>query len=428
MKISSKADTPLVRRSETSETTEPTKSESTTQKSGSASSAKVVFNKDITGTDKGVTAQKSLSAGLSAPSILAQNPTSRSTTNAPIIVTAPYKGELYMGDFVTAGGTKIEMQSVFAHDAVTSSRKIIPADRKLLKWLEKPETGDLVSRNTRNTDNEALKTAINGYAKKSPQVLRSLGIKNIKQLSPVQAIELATQIAMDTAHYDPKWKDEINIFTKIFYIATDPMDSRGVHEYLATEDSETAVCRNYAEIVQSVFDNLKEMQEPKNKSQLVNSYVKQPSGFNHIWNALYTVQPDGVVMTSQTDATWNDPDVQGMSHGDDYTWGPRGIRRYHLVKDLMINTGWRPVEEFTKKFSAWAIGAERRSAMMNDNEPRFPGKNDTAANLSDAFDLLEGPAKTKAWSELTWTAKHLVADYRQAEELKPIPTEYRDDK
>ena len=274
-------------------------------------------------------------------------------------IETPWTGEIGKNDYLTQGGTKIQVLLNKDYSPTTTPQKVLPKDMAISNWLVMSRDKGYAD-NLENTDIRKLQAKISTYAKSNPKVMRRFGIKNIQHISPRQALLLAEQISTDISSYNHAAieKNDSGRNTIKARIIAYKMDQWSIVEYF--DKDKNGVCRNYTEIVQGVFESLKGMQQPKSESQLVNSYIKQPRSETHTWNALYTVQPDGVVAVTQVDATWNDgrnnADTVDMSGNrqwpsKDYTLGSNGVRHYNLLKSLIDDTGNRPLKNFLRIFN-----------------------------------------------------------------------------
>ncbi|MCK5689711.1 hypothetical protein KAI87_10600 [Myxococcota bacterium] len=400
-------------------TLQPQKPVATAQKPATATSP-VIKDQVEASVPKTNTAPLSATGALSATDVGSTLSPQKKAALQKIEISTPFTGKVGDKNYLTAGGTKVEFVNGMFYKPTTSPAKIIPADKKLYQWLTTREKGDWASSNLQNSDKAQIKSEIRGYLKAHPKVLRKLKIKNPQQLTPKQAFKLAAQITQDSAQYDRTLTDGTGLLNRVTHFFTSDIDNTPIEDFIASKGTEDAVCRNYTAILQGVFESLQEMQEPKSQSQLNNSYVKNPRGPGHVWSALYTVQPDGVVAVTQTDATWNDSYVDGFNEDMDFTFG---VRQFNLLRYQIRETGWRPVQKLTNKFGAWAISSKNAMAMLKgDHEATKPGGINTPENLSRAFDELALPAQVEAWDKLSWDAKSALKDYRAKKGLTPILT------
>ena len=357
----------------------------------------------------------------------------RTSSLRPIKISTAWTGPIGKNDYITQGGTKIEVLLNKDYQPHTTPKMVIPKDAQLFKWLQTRETG--YADNVENTNIRKAQTQLFIYAKENPDVMRRFGIKNIQRLSPRQAILISEQIATDISDYN------YAAIAKTFSGATPKgqaelakkMDQWTVDQYF--DNDKDGVCRNYAELVQGIFEGLKGLQQPKSESQLVNSYNKQPSSIKHVWNALYTIQPDGVAVVTQVDATWNNYyRTKGEAEGttdkskwknDDYTLGADGVRHYNLLKDLIQDTGSRPLKDFLKTFNNGArlFDSESRSdGVVTRKEMEYAGGTEA---LSNAISSLPEVLQPEAYLALAQDVRQSLFDYRGAEGLPPIRVRHK---
>jgi len=273
---------------------------------------------------------------------------------------------------IDAGATPVFVVANKDYRPATTVVATQPKNEQLGAWLRE---APLHFPNTyENTDKQAVRREITAYLQSYAQhyegfggfwnriidslvalftgahvdTLAAYGIKSqadLAHLSPRQAMALAEQIVMDAATYNDAAiaEDKTGRLTPEAAALADTMDELGADQVL---EGSAIVCRNYAEAVIAVFDVLKGMQEP-GTSQLNNSYIKYIRSFNegatHAWTAMFTVQPDGSIMTTQGDATWNDAGLRYATNGDDYTEGKKGVRRYYLDHAVYLHSGSHPL-------------------------------------------------------------------------------------
>jgi hypothetical protein len=326
-----------------------------------------------------------------------------------VVIGEAYSGPVTDKDYVTAGGTKMTTVPNASYNPNTTPKHVVPKDAKLYKFLITPDKG--FAKNIENMDKAKVKAQITKYAKDNPDVLKRLGITDIKKMNPKQAIMLASQIAQDISTYNHAAvaKGADGKKTAAAKAIAKKMDAWGLEKFFQADKN--GVCRNYSEMVQGLFGCMKEMQSPKSESKLNNCYVKQPSSDNHAWNALYTVQPDGSVQVTQVDATWNDNDKPGETNGTDYTIGNKGIRHYNRMKQYFEKTGKRPLKTWQKTWDngeGWDCTA--MSGKIGMSEVKHAGG---IAKLSDAIDALPEPLKVDAYKMLDTDVRAALKKHRK---------------
>ncbi|MCK5689282.1 hypothetical protein KAI87_08430 [Myxococcota bacterium] len=349
-------------------------------------------------------------------------------------IETPWTGEIGKNDYLTQGGTKIQVLLNKDYSPTTTPQKVLPKDMAISNWLVMSRDKGYAD-NLENTDIRKLQAKISTYAKSNPKVMRRFGIKNIQHISPRQALLLAEQISTDISSYNHAAieKNDSGRNTIKARIIAYKMDQWSIVEYF--DKDKNGVCRNYTEIVQGVFESLKGMQQPKSESQLVNSYIKQPSSDTHAWNALYTVQPNGVVAVTQVDATWNDFDIDSKTANPssenwswpntDYTLGSNGVRHYNLLKDLVNDTGDRPLKGFLRAFNNGAKLFDRETRFdktISKTEVDFVGG---IKVLSNGISALPEMLQPEALAALAPEIKQSLLEYRATEKLTPIRLKHK---
>jgi hypothetical protein len=299
---------------------------------------------------------------------------------------------------------------------------VVPRDRALFNYLRTTDAG--FTENFENTDRAVLRGQIESYAQNNPQVLRRLGIpsaNHLDRLTPSQAIQLSSQMAQDMVRYDHASiaKDSNDNYTADALTRQNSADSRPVNQYFGT--SHDGTCRNYAEVAQASFAELKSMQNPST-TQLANSYVTMPVSHNHTWNSLYTVQPNGDVMVTQVDPTWNETNQAGTSRGTDFTYGQDGVRDYYRMQHLLAGTGNRPLQEFSSTFDngeGWSSIAN--SGTISATEVAAAGG---YSALSAAIDTLPEPLRVDAYKQLQSDVQSGLNTWRSSNNRSALATSH----
>jgi hypothetical protein len=228
-------------------------------------------------------------------------------------------------------------------------------------------------------------------------------------------------MAQDMVQYDHASiaKDSSDNYTADALTRQRSADARPANDYFGA--SHDGTCRNYAEVVQASFAELKSMQNPAT-TQLANSYVTMPVSHNHTWNSLYTVQPDGGVMATQVDATWNETDRAGTSQGTDFTYGQDGVRDYYRTQHLLEGTGNRPLESFSSTFdngAGWTSIAN--SGTISATEVSSAGG---YSSLSTAIDNLPEPSRVDAYNRLDSDVKVALNAWRSTNSRPALATSH----
>ena len=330
-------------------------------------------------------------------------------------------------EYVTTGGTHIATRTNNTYPPRTTMRRVVPHDRALLIYLEKVDAGD--AENVENMHRGLVKQHVLAYANnpKSAPVLERLGISDIRNLSPRQAMILCAQIAQDNNVYNDAAVERKNgpagSYTSKARAVQKHMDDLPLQNFF--NKSENGVCRNYAEMVQGLFMVLKAMQNPTS-NQLVNTYVKLPESQTHMWNAFYTIEPTGNVMVSQVDATWNDPGAgqHGQSEGDDYTFGRNGVRDYYRLRHLLEGTGNIPLERFERHLDQGMDIGIYQFAGDGQITPWEVRQHGGIAVLNQKIEKLPEPLRVDAYAMLSPTVRNQLNVWRQTQGWPKLRTEH----
>ena len=368
-------------------------------------------------------APASLQTGLANPrgkALLAKRPQGISPTDTS-------QQNLEPNVYITTGGTRVRAMSNQDYAPRTTTRRVMPHDKAVHAYLEKFDTGD--ANNVENMNHRLMKQHILAYAANplSAPVLERLGINDIRDLSPQQAMLLCAQIAQDNHIYNDDAVARTNgpqsAYTSEARSAQTHMDNLPLQQFF--KNNENGVCRNYAEMVQGIFIVLKAMQRPAS-SQLVNTYVKLPESTNHMWNAFYTIEPSGHVVVSQVDATWNDPSSErhGETDGSDFTFGDHRVRDYFRQKHLLEGTGNRPLERFENLLDR---GIDIFFTELGANGEIACSEIEKAGGwkiLNKEIDRLPAPTQVEAYAMLSPMAQSIFNVWRQTHGLPKIRTEH----
>jgi hypothetical protein len=341
-----------------------------------------------------------------------------------------------VNEFVTAGGTLIAAKLNCEYNPITTNRTVIPRDLELYQYLTNFDGG--WTRNVENMDHAKVKDGLLAWAMKptSAQVLRRLGITNLEHLTPQQIALLSAQVAEDLIEYNRAAYvvDAGGSLTPDAARLGMEIDQWGVDEFF--KPNHDGVCRTYAEITQGLFIVLKEMQKPQADSLLNNTYMHTPASHNHQWNAIYTVQPNGEVVVTQVDATWNDASVAGETQTVDYTFGDDNVRDYFRMKQLLEQTGKRELRELFAKFdsgnnaetSVWDWVWMRRPPTADDKLIGMREVNQAGgvAALSATIDGLPDPLRVDVWMAMNAEARDALSSFRKDKGLSAVPTKAPD--
>jgi hypothetical protein len=236
--------------------------------------------------------------------------------------------------------TKIQIVEYTDWNPSGSATHLTVADPNVMHWLESHEVGS--ADNFEHTDFDALTRWVEHWVRDHRREVKALGIDDVHRLTPKQASNLAGLLTARTMHYDdtavrfggsmfhPQMKAALARLRTIdpeialrieASLPTDvpahvrEMDEIGLDRLLEVKRSrdnpraETGVCRNSTEMFQGMFEVLKRLQT-SGASRLDNTYVKMPSGEDHIWIALYTVEADRTLTMTQLEPTWPAPDTK----------------------------------------------------------------------------------------------------------------------
>jgi len=332
----------------------------------------------------------------------------RQPNPAPIPVVGP-RGE---NQYDTVGGTRISAIALDEYYPETTPRPLVLKDRKLDRYLRRFDKG--AARNAENMDRAAVWSQIQEWATRetSEAALVVMDVTDLAHLSPRQAMLLATLITQDTLFYDRELATGagfslagIGRFFRIHDVLSWPV------ERFFSEGG--ATCREYADVAHAVFEVLKDRQDPES-SQLVNSYMKLPTTHDHVWNALYTVQPNGEVHVTQVDVSWMDTGEAGrLADNLDHTFG---VRDYWRQMALLEGTGKRPLRELLRRF-------EDRTHVRHDRHApkeitnRSIRRNGGLPALVRAFDALPEPLQLLALERMDRRVRAQVIDDRAARGL-----------
>jgi hypothetical protein len=154
----------------------------------------------------------------------------------------------------------------------------------------------------------------------------SLGVTDITQLTPQQAIDLTLRMVLELTKYkdgdiahNSDSSPEFGKPTQADQSTALQLLEDGSRNRLQDEWEGKGVCRNFAAMTRAVFEALKAKQQPEN--MLRNTYVLYNSGteyapkrekklnfasFNpgHAWNSFVTIEPSGTAKSTIVDATW----------------------------------------------------------------------------------------------------------------------------
>ncbi|MDP7037895.1 MAG: hypothetical protein QGI45_01950 [Myxococcota bacterium] len=368
-------------------------------------------------------APASLQTGLANPrekALLAKRPQGISPTDTS-------QQNLEPNVYITTGGTRIKAMSNQDYAPRTTTRRVMPHDKAVHAYLEKFDTGD--ADNVENMNHHLMKQHILAYAANplSAPVIERLGINDIRDLSPRQAMLLCAQITQDNNIYNDDAVERVNgpqsAYTSEARSAQTHMDNIPLQKFF--RKNENGVCRNYAEMVQGIFIVLKAMQRPAT-SQLVNTYVKLPESHNHMWNAFYTIEPSGHIAVSQVDATWNDPSSErhGETDGSDFTFGDNRVRDYFRQKHLLEGTGNRPLERFENMLDRGIDILLVKFAADGEIDCSEIEKAGGWAILNEEIGRLPAPTQVEAYAMLSPMAQTILNVWRTTHGLPKIRTEH----
>lgn len=171
------------------------------------------------------------------------------------------------------------------------------------------------------------------YFPQNKKMMENFHVKNMKHMTPKQAILLASAITMERLKYS---MDQVNNHTTKNANEQEINDNVAIEHLFQWERDENGngVCRNYAAVMYGVFEALKSLQDT-DKSLLHNTYVLTlgyaeygTPGFvdMHAWNGVVSLTDEGV-HGMVIDTTWadsetasNDPAQGGISSTSlDYT-------------------------------------------------------------------------------------------------------------
>lgn len=151
----------------------------------------------------------------------------------------------------------------------------------------------------------------NVYFTAHPEILEAFNVTNIHQLTPKQAVQLASYISIERIEYSSA-QAQSDIFGTT-QVVNDGTPIEQLFNWEQDEDG-NGVCRNYASIARGVLDALKQMQDPET-SQLNTTYAielgleddETEPGFIqfHAWNAYVTLTDTGIEAVV-LDSTWAD--------------------------------------------------------------------------------------------------------------------------
>lgn len=157
----------------------------------------------------------------------------------------------------------------------------------------------------------------------------NLGIIDMTQLTPQQAIDLTLRMVLDLTKYkhgdmnhNRLESSQLGMPTLADQSTVLQLLEEGVHNRSNDAWEGNGVCRNFAAITQAIFESLKSHQQPSN--MLRNTHVLYNSGdeyapkregklnfgtgSRHAWNSFVTVEPSGATKSTIVDATWADID------------------------------------------------------------------------------------------------------------------------
>jgi hypothetical protein len=247
--------------------------------------------------------------------------------------------------------------------------------------------------------NEKIYYFISNYLRKDgADILKKLHIKNIEALSPKQAIGLSTQIVIDLTKYDVSKDPRADNLTALELLREGEANKNNPNW------KGNGVCRNFACLVKSVFESLKDNQTKFNR--LRNTYClydcgmqdryapKREGGYpleknfegeaGHAWNIFVSISKDGSSNASIVDATWAKRNLETKEiEGLDRTLTRMESFVYKMGEDL--------VEDDPKKENIMRhVLAFYMTAIKNPGpESRFSTAKEMSAFYSTrAFDLI----------------------------------------
>ncbi len=291
----------------------------------------------------------------------------KSSPTAPIYIRQPHTGKLSSHQYRSPGGTLITATLNIDYNPLTSTRKIVPVDAILFKYLQRQDSGGISNyeggapnypQHLETMDKGAVYRGIQEYIDNADNAkpLKALGITTIDSLSPKQAVMLSDLIARENLDYHGSaWaKSSHGGFSDEALLLQKELDIKPLESLF--EKGALGLCRTFAEMSQGVFEVLKEHQIP-GENHLINSYYKVQDGYMHNWGAVYTVQPNGEAMVTQIDPTWNRRSSEPFP--TDYTFGGDNVREYYRMNTLLHGTNWRELAELGSwidpRFQEWGI-------------------------------------------------------------------------
>lgn len=169
---------------------------------------------------------------------------------------------------------------------------------------------------TENWENKTF-SIINEILEMHPRILIKLKIKDIKLLTPKQAVLLSNEIVLQTTKYDRVNKHKPS--TEADNTSVMEMLRLGLQNKNNPSWNGSGVCRNFSDMVKIIFEVLKKNQHEMNylqntyctkESDRFSNYNKNraDSTSGHAWNAFVTITPEGSTSTI-TDATWAQIDL-----------------------------------------------------------------------------------------------------------------------
>ena len=275
------------------------------------------------------------------------------------------KGEPII-EIQTQGGHQFIFSRLEDYNPPTSPQKIEIEDPKVRAVVEGLNVSEGGADNIDETDPEKFKKWLVEYLNKTPDILEKYAIIDHKQLTPKQAIQLASEITTRHLDYDYEQITFFGRFTKGIF----DNDNDSVDELL--EEGE-GVCRNYKAAVKVIFDALRLLQTPETTS-LANTYatLDGTSDFKslfteksskernivdeHGWNSFYTVSPSGEVQGLVVDATWADEKGKDMENPD-YT-----DSRFLFNLERMVIEGLLTQEQKITQLEKWCQNPENSTS------------------------------------------------------------------